>query len=108
MFFLRRAKPLPGPEDALPGRSQEMPLSEPHQVLGSSLRGPFEPGLERAVFAMGCFWGAEKAFWNLPGAHTTAVGYAGGHTPNPTYFPLASPQSQTTNSHSRSQGILLG
>ena len=90
MFGFRRAKPLPDSEQALPGRTEPMPLHENHHVLGTALRGPFPGGLEQAVFAMGCFWGAEKAFWTLPGVHTTAVGYAGGHTPNPTYEEVCS------------------
>jgi peptide-methionine (S)-S-oxide reductase len=73
------------PERALPGRDEAMAISSPHLVLGTSLTPPFPEGLEQAVFALGCFWGAERAFWALPGVHTTAVGYAGGLTPNPTY-----------------------
>ena len=73
------------PEDALPGRDTPMRVPERHEVNGNRLQPPFPEGLERAVFGMGCFWGAEKAFWNIPGVYTTAVGYAGGFTPNPTY-----------------------
>jgi peptide-methionine (S)-S-oxide reductase len=78
------------PDQALPGRDQPMPVPERHFVLGTPLRPPFPEGLVRAVFAMGCFWGAEKDFWQLSGVHTTAVGYAGGHTPNPTYEEVCS------------------
>jgi peptide-methionine (S)-S-oxide reductase len=77
-------------ERALPGRSDPMPVTEPHTTLGTSLVPPFPGGSERAVFGMGCFWGAEKAFWSLPGVYTTAVGYAGGFTPNPTYEEVCS------------------
>ena len=73
------------PDRALPGRSEPMPVSQVHFVLGHALTPPFPEGVETAVFAMGCFWGAEKAFWELKGVWTTAVGYAGGFTPNPTY-----------------------
>jgi peptide-methionine (S)-S-oxide reductase len=73
------------PEQALPGREQEMPVPDRHAVLGVPLKPPFPEGYEAAVVGLGCFWGAEKAFWNLDGVYTTAVGYAGGHTPNPTY-----------------------
>jgi len=90
MFGFRRAKPLPNREQALPGREEIMPLHETHHVLGTALRGPFPDGLQQAIFAMGCFWGAEKAFWRLPGIHTTAVGYAGGYTRNPTYEEVCS------------------
>jgi peptide-methionine (S)-S-oxide reductase len=73
------------PERALPGRDEAMPVTAPHLVLGTELTPPFPDGLEWAVFGMGCFWGAERKFWTLPGVFTTAVGYAGGLTPNPTY-----------------------
>src|ERR671934_145401 len=77
-------------EDALPGRSQRMAVPEHHFVNGHRLEPPFPDGMERAVFGMGCFWGAEKAFWSLPGVYTTAVGYAGGFTSNPTYEEVCS------------------
>jgi peptide-methionine (S)-S-oxide reductase len=73
------------PGDALPGRAQEMVLPARHEVLGTPLKGPFPPGVETAIFGMGCFWGAERLFWEADGVYTTAVGYAGGSTPNPTY-----------------------
>jgi peptide-methionine (S)-S-oxide reductase len=75
---------------ALPGRDREMPTPSEHFVLHTPLRPPFPDGFERAVVGMGCFWGAEKAFWSLPGVFTTAVGYAGGFTPNPTYEEVCS------------------
>src|SRR5216684_3406216 len=77
-------------ERALPGRDVPMPVPERHTVLGTTLVPPFPEGMAQAVFAMGCFWGAEKQFWSLPGVYTTAVGYAGGHTPNPTYEEVCS------------------
>jgi peptide-methionine (S)-S-oxide reductase len=70
---------------AFPGRGREMPVSERHEVLGTPLKPPFPEGMEQAVVGMGCFWGAERVFWQAPGVYTTAVGYAGGFTPNPTY-----------------------
>ena len=73
------------PADALPGRSEEMAVPERHEVLGTPLKGPFPDGIETAIFGMGCFWGAERIFWEAEGVYTTAVGYAGGVTPNPTY-----------------------
>lgn len=76
---------LPKPEEALPGRAAKMPVPERHFVNGHRLTPPFPPGLETAMFGMGCFWGAERKFWTLDGVYTTAVGYAGGLTPNPTY-----------------------
>ena len=76
---------MPRPEDALPGRSTPMPVPETHFVNGNRLTPPFPAGLEQATFGLGCFWGAERRFWEAPGVYTTAVGYAGGFTPNPTY-----------------------
>ena len=76
---------MPAKDDALPGRSEKMPLPEAHFVNGARLQPPFPDGLERAVFGLGCFWGAEKKFWQLSGVYTTAVGYSAGYTPNPTY-----------------------
>jgi peptide-methionine (S)-S-oxide reductase len=81
---------LPRPEDALPGRADAMPVPEAHFVNGHPLSPPFPAGLERAVFGMGCFWGAERKFWEAPGVYSTAVGYAGGFTPNPTYQEVCS------------------
>lgn len=78
------------PEQALPGRDASMPVPERHAVLGTALVPPFPDVTARAIFAMGCFWGAEKQFWSLPGVYTTAVGYAGGFTPNPTYEEVCS------------------
>jgi peptide-methionine (S)-S-oxide reductase len=88
MLFDKRR--LPTPDDALPGRSEKMPVPEKHFVNGARLEPPFPDGLQRAVFGMGCFWGAEKKFWQLPGVYSTAVGYAGGFTPNPTYREVCS------------------
>ncbi len=81
---------MPAPEDALPGRSEPMPVPDRHFVLGTPLQPPFPDGLETAVFGMGCFWGAERVFWEADGVYTTAVGYAGGYTPNPTYQEVCS------------------
>jgi len=89
MPFGRRSLTLPSPEDALPGRTEKMAVPDRHAVLGTPLRPPF-PGKEIIQFGMGCFWGAEKQFWQLPGVFTTAVGYAGGYTPNPTYEEVCS------------------
>jgi peptide-methionine (S)-S-oxide reductase len=72
-------------DEALAGRADEMPVPDRHTVLGTPLRGPFPDGLKTAYFGMGCFWGAERFFWKLDGVYSTAVGYQGGHTPNPTY-----------------------
>ena len=76
---------LPTAAEALPGRAERMPVPARHAVLGHPMAPPFPEGLERAVFGLGCFWGAERKFWQVPGVWTTAVGYAGGLTPNPTY-----------------------
>jgi peptide-methionine (S)-S-oxide reductase len=81
---------MPSPDRALPGRDDEMPVPAQHFVNGAPLKGPFPAGLQQAIFGMGCFWGAEKQFWQLPGVYTTAVGYAGGYTPNPTYREVCS------------------
>ena len=81
---------LPRPDQALPGRQETMPVPETHFVNGHRIVPPFPAGLEQAVFAMGCFWGAEKKFWQAPGVYSTAVGYAGGYTPNPTYREVCS------------------
>ena len=83
---------LPRAQDALPGRDTPRPLHNAHAVHGRPLQGAFE-GLEQVQFGMGCFWGAERAFWSLPGVVTTAVGYAGGSTPNPTYREVCSGQT---------------
>jgi peptide-methionine (S)-S-oxide reductase len=83
--MLGKPKAIPSPDQALPGRATKMPVPESHFVNGRRLEPPFPDGLERAVFAMGCFWGAERKFWTVPGVYTTAVGYVAGHTPNPTY-----------------------
>jgi peptide-methionine (S)-S-oxide reductase len=86
MWFMPKKKlEMPRAEDALPGRARKMPVPARHFVKEAPLEGPFPAGLETAVFGLGCFWGAEKAFWQLPGVISTAVGYAGGYTPNPTY-----------------------
>jgi peptide-methionine (S)-S-oxide reductase len=79
---------LPDSEDALEGRKLPMPVTNRHFVNGREILSPFPAGLEQTVFGMGCFWGAEKTFWTLPGVYTTAVGYSGGLTPNPTYKEL--------------------
>ena len=91
-----RALTIPTPDQALPGRSQKMPVPPRHEVSGAPLEAPFPPGTEQAVFGMGCFWGAERKFWQTPGVVSTAVGYAGGPTPNPTYREVCSGQTGHT------------
>ncbi|MGW8229120.1 MAG: peptide-methionine (S)-S-oxide reductase MsrA [Gammaproteobacteria bacterium] len=81
---------MPTPEEALPGRSTKMPVPDKHYVLGNVLSPPFCAGLQQAMFGLGCFWGAEKRFWETKGVYTTAVGYAGGYTPNPSYREVCS------------------
>lgn len=85
MFFSRKPAAIPSAAEALPGRPEPIPTAATHFVNGRPLKGPFPEGLRRALFGMGCFWGVERKFWSLPGVWVTAVGYAAGHTPNPTY-----------------------
>lgn len=82
---LRRKATMTTPEEALPGRSQPLAVDPTHAVLGTSIKPPFPAGTQEIVLGLGCFWGAERLFWKLPGVFTTSVGYAGGYTPNPTY-----------------------
>ena len=89
LFFREKTKMI-DPERALPGRETEIPVPDKHFVLGTPLKPPFPDGFESAVFGMGCFWGAERKFWEADGVYTTAVGYAGGYTPNPTYEEVCS------------------
>ncbi|MEC8999278.1 MAG: peptide-methionine (S)-S-oxide reductase MsrA [Actinomycetota bacterium] len=84
-MFGHKLLTIPEPAEALPGRAEAMPVPDAHYVNGSPLVPPFPDGVETLVVGMGCFWGAERKFWEAPGVWTTAVGYAGGHTPNPTY-----------------------
>jgi len=89
--FLRHKKlELPTVDEALPGRNTEIPVAARHTVLDTPLKGPWPEGMQTAVFGMGCFWGAERLFWQVPGVFSTAVGYAGGITPNPTYEEVCS------------------
>ncbi len=85
MFSISRKLDLPSPEQALPGRSAAMKVVNRHYVLDHPMVPPFPAGMQQALFGLGCFWGAERRFWQQPGVYTTAVGYAGGLTPNPTY-----------------------
>ncbi len=91
MFTLKR-KPssLPTPDQALPGRANPIPTASTHFVSGAALKGPYPQGAMKAMFGLGCFWGAERKFWQIPGVYVTAVGYAGGLTPNPTYEEVCS------------------
>jgi peptide-methionine (S)-S-oxide reductase len=89
-LFSRHKTNMIDPADALPGRSEPIRVPERHDVLGTPIAPPFPEGLEQAVFGLGCFWGAERLFWQAPGVYTTAVGYAGGYTPNPSYEEVCS------------------
>jgi peptide-methionine (S)-S-oxide reductase len=90
-FLFRNKTAMPEPADALPGRdTRPFHVPESHFVLGTPLEPPFPEGVETAIFGMGCFWGAERDFWQAPGVYTTAAGYAGGYTPNPTYEEVCS------------------
>jgi peptide-methionine (S)-S-oxide reductase len=94
MFFNRKTAEMPPPERALKGRPNPIPTASTHFVNGRSLKGPYPPGAELAMFGLGCFWGAERIFWQLgDGIHVTAVGYAAGFTPNPTYEEVCSGQT---------------
>jgi peptide-methionine (S)-S-oxide reductase len=90
MFFFRKKAEMPSASDALPGRPNPIPTAGTHFVNGKALKAPYPDGVKTAVFGMGCFWGVERIFWNLPGVYVTAVGYAAGHTPNPTYEEVCS------------------
>ena len=85
MFLTRSKTTMVSPEDALPGRAEPTPVAERHAVLGTPMQGPWPAGHEVISFGMGCFWGAERIFWKIPGVYTTAAGYQGGYTPHPTY-----------------------
>tara|TARA_R110002124_G_scaffold91483_1_gene232780 strand:+ start:274 stop:930 length:657 start_codon:yes stop_codon:yes gene_type:complete len=93
LFDIRRKHSMPTVDTALPGRPDAMPVPAAHFVNGNPLRGPFPGHLQQAVFGMGCFWGVERKFWQLPGVFTTAAGYAAGLTPNPTYREVCSGQT---------------
>jgi peptide-methionine (S)-S-oxide reductase len=89
-MFSKKPLSIPSPVDALPGRPDRMPVPEAHFVNGHRIAPPFPDGLSKAMFGMGCFWGAERKFWQRKGVYSSAVGYAGGHTPNPTYREVCS------------------
>jgi peptide-methionine (S)-S-oxide reductase len=90
MLFSTKKLRMPAPDEALPGRNTAMPVGETHFVNGHRIKPPFPDGMARAIFGMGCFWGAERKFWQTPGVYSTAVGYAGGYTKNPTYEEVCS------------------
>jgi peptide-methionine (S)-S-oxide reductase len=90
MLFSRKQTEMVDAASALPGHEAEIRIPDKHYVLGAPLKGPFPEGVETAIFGMGCFWGAERIFWEAPGVYTTAVGYAGGISPNPTYEEVCS------------------
>jgi peptide-methionine (S)-S-oxide reductase len=92
MFSTRKLQ-VPSPAEALPGRAQPMAVAARHVVLGTTMQAPFPEGLHTTLFGMGCFWGAERKFWQIPGVFSTAVGYAAGHTPNPTYREVCTGQT---------------
>ena len=96
MFFKAKPNSIPSAEQALPGRAAEMTVAENHYVNQHSLKGPYPAGAETIYFGLGCFWGAERLFWKLPGVYVTAVGYQGGSTPNPTYEEVCSGQTGHT------------
>jgi peptide-methionine (S)-S-oxide reductase len=99
--FSREKLVVPSPAECLPGRTEPMPLPDWHFVSRRALAGPYPDGMEKAVFGLGCFWGAERVFWQAPGVYVTAVGYAGGSTPNPTYEEVCSGRTGHT------EGVLV-
>ncbi len=101
MFWLKKSLDLPTAAEALPGRATAIPTAEVHYVNGHALKGPYPKGFETAVFALGCFWGAERKFWQQDGVWATAVGYVAGHTPNPTYEEVCS------GSTGHTEGVLV-
>ena len=90
MFMFGKKAAMPSRDEALRGRSEEMPVPARHYVNGHAIKGPFPAGMQLAQFGLGCFWGAERKFWQTPGVYSTAVGYGGGYTPNPTYEEVCS------------------
>jgi peptide-methionine (S)-S-oxide reductase len=111
MFFMRKTTALPSAAEALPGRATPIPTASTHFVSGSRLKPPYPAGIEQAVFGLGCFWGAERKFWGLGrGIYTTAVGYAGGHTPNPSYEEVCSGRLLKAfwENHNPTQGMRQG
>jgi peptide-methionine (S)-S-oxide reductase len=90
MFWSNKPSSIPSPSDALPGRSQKMPVPDKHFVHHTPLDGVWQAGMQQLIVGMGCFWGAERSFWQLPGVYSTAVGYCAGHTPNPGYEEVCS------------------
>ncbi|TDG15009.1 peptide-methionine (S)-S-oxide reductase MsrA [Seongchinamella unica] len=93
LFEIRKKHAMPSPDKALPGRTEPMPVADTHYVNGNPMQGPWPKGYRRAMFGMGCFWGVERMFWQLPGVYSTAAGYAAGLTPNPTYQEVCSGQT---------------
>ena len=96
MWFTPRKLEIPTAEEALPGRDMPLPVPNKHFVTGNSLEPPFPDGMEKIIFALGCFWGAERLFWEIPGVFSTSVGYIAGHTKNPTYDEVCSGQTGHT------------
>jgi peptide-methionine (S)-S-oxide reductase len=90
MFFSRKSLEMPAPGQALPGRPKPIPTADKHFISGHPLKGPYPDGMQKAMFGLGCFWGAERKFWEIPGVWVTAAGYAAGATPNPTYEEVCS------------------
>src|SRR3981081_2218800 len=96
MFLFSKPSTMVSADEALPGRGEPMPVPVAHEVLGNPIAAPFPDGLEQAILGLGCFWGAERIFWQAPGVYTTAVGHAGGFTANPTYEEVCSARTGHT------------